>query len=184
MKKWLMVLALCSMAFGFANDNYTGYGDTSNVPGFKSNLTKYSKWFRLSAYLNSRLDIMANDTSSAGFASDSVKFIWGIQTGHPVYNASGARDTVISKMKIVLDTFDVKSGWLPDTLIQVGTDYSFSQVQGLVDTVNVTGYAVQTSNFAPEWDVWIRGFATGLSGNKVGSYVKILFSLTRKEKNP
>ena len=187
MKVILSVMLLVTMSFGWLSENYTGYGDTSVITGFKADSLKFSRIFRHGAYQNLRVDIMAADTSTAGFHADSLDFVWGLQTGHPVYNASGVLDTSWNEELMILDTL---SRW--DTLyspagigsyIVYGTDGTFSNTRKLKDTTSVTGFIKQTSNPSIEWDVLVRGFAKGASGNDVGSFLKVWFNFVWRNKD-
>jgi hypothetical protein len=183
MKSFLFVLMFAASSFAFWGDNTTGYRDTANIQAFRADSIKYTPWFRLASYLNVRADVMANDTSSAGFASDSLAFVWGIQTGHVTENSSNVRDTLPNKKLIVCDTLSRWKWRCADTLMQADTMGSFVSPYLLTDTVSLSGFATQSCNVSPEWDSWYRGFVKGLSGNKVSKFIKARMLFVRQEKN-
>lgn len=175
-KSLISLGVLVALLFG-QNLNYNGNNDTGTFASFKADSLKYSAIYSLSGFENLRVDMMANDTNAAGYASDSIKFVWGIQTGHPAYNRSGLMDTVWCD-PLLVDTMQVSNA--TKTYIVLGTDGTFSTVKGLVDTLTVTGYAYQSRNFAPEWDVWFRVWARGITGNRVGGWVKSHYAVYRR----
>jgi len=184
MKKLILVLMLAASCFALNVENYTGYGDTANIHSFNADSLLFTPWFRLSSYLNLRVDVFADDTSSDGFASDSILFHWGVQTGHPVLNSSNTRDTMINEEMLVVDTMDVQNGAFNDTMLVISATGSFSNVFKQMDTTNVSGFVTQTANVSPEWDVWFRGWVQGLTGNKLGSYILTRMAFPRRVQNP
>jgi glycosidase len=55
-----------------AAENWNGWLDTSNIDGFRVDSLKYSKAWDLGRYENVAVVVKANDSSSAGFSSDSI----------------------------------------------------------------------------------------------------------------
>jgi hypothetical protein len=162
-------------------ENYAGWGDTSVLTTFRADSLKYSRAFLLSQYENLRVDFMVNDTDAAGFVSDSVKAYWGIQTGHPCLNSSGVVDTVWNHDLVIADTIDLL------TTTNAGPKYfamdsagNYANTRKSIDTTNVTGFAVQSRNISPYWDVYVRCFAKGLTGNNKGSMLSARFALYRR----
>jgi hypothetical protein len=152
---------------GFAQVvNYTGFGDTAKIADklLTNGIYDTTRVFNLTRGEDIRAMIKVNDTTSTGYASDSLLIEWGYQTGRFTYNSSGTRDTAWDVF-IVLDTVKddslgkCKSGY-------VAADGSLTRYLGQVDTLNVSGYAVQSRWFVPEWDVLIRYWVKGITGNK------------------
>lgn len=164
MKSILIVLLLSFVLF--AQRNSIEF-DTTNLPAFKGTGTVYSKWIPLASWERTRIDIMAADTSKAGFALDTLKFYWGVQCGHVTYNKLGNRDTVEVTGRLICDTFNMTSATsMHDTTYVLDGLGSFTEVKGCIDTLKVTGYAVQSVEIPMPWDQYFRIFATGLSGQQ------------------
>jgi hypothetical protein len=163
----LLILSTASMA---AISNQSGYLDTTKVR-VRSDSLYYSRGFDLSGSEDIRAILMVNDTSSVGFASDSINIQWGYQTFSLVMNSSGRADTAFDQ-RICLDTITTAVlGNLPAAIGSSGSDGSITRSTKVVDTLSVTGYATQSKWFLPEWDVGIRFWYKGLTGNKKASSV-------------
>jgi hypothetical protein len=177
----LMVLAAVTCLFAQADENYNGYRDTARITLFKADSLRYSKVFPLSTWENSRLSIFLNDTSSAGYASDSIKCFWGIQLGMPCINGSGLLDTAWELQLITLDTFDIlTAGNMARPYTALDSTGAYMEKMKRIDTLDVTGYAYQTRVFSPGWDVYFRFWAKGLTGNKVGATLKGMFAVEHR----
>lgn len=181
LKKWLISLVVVVSCVGAQNLNYNGWADTGTFVTFRADSLKYSAVYSLSGFENFRIDMMADDTGSAGFGSDSVKLQWGIQTGRPEINRNGKLDTGWSQ-RLVVDTLGKDSVGLfrMGQLMVLGADGSFSFNFRSIDTVSLTKYILQSRAFAPEWDVLVRVWAKGLTGNKVGGWVKAHYAVYRR----
>ena len=166
MKSVQFFLALLTMVcVGAAqNLNWNGPGDTLVITDFNTAELAYTLALPIQRSEELRVTAMVNDTNSAGFASDSVVAQYGYQTGTPVFNSSGLIDTSWD-VRITIDTLDIDSfGVVP-----VGTVAATGVVTRLwnsaSDTLSVSGYAVQNRRFKPEYDVLIRYWIQGLTGN-------------------
>lgn len=183
-KKIGMVAFVAFIATGvvFAEDDYntSGYGDTTTITTFKADSLKYSSVFLSSAFENKRVVVAFNDTDAAGFKSDSVKFYYYIQTGARVYNSSNKIDTQWTSGPI-LDTVDMlTAGNYTLALTAMGTDGTFLDQAKYIDTTWVSGYAINARNFSPPWAPLIRFAFKGLTGNNVGSFIKLRVSLVQR----
>lgn len=180
-KIFSIVLLIVAIAYsGWFGENYQGYGDTSVVQKFKADSLKYTRIFSGYSYKDLRIDVMASDTSTAGFSADSLNFAWGVQTGHPVYNASGLRDTAWNSMLIVLDTCEqLDSLYTPacaGSYVVMSTTGTYTKTRRLKDTLSVTGFTKMTAQPDIDYDIFIRGFVKGLTGNDKGSFLKLMFT--------
>jgi hypothetical protein len=176
----LIALAVGAIfAAGENSMNWNGYLDTIRLPSFSSTNTVYSgKTMSMTDYDMVRLILHVNDTSSAGFASDSVNMIWGYQSWSPCLNSSGVADTCFSP-RVVVDT--CRTALFGTMSIQVLDANGIAATPTkCVDTSACAGYAVQSRTFAPEWDVGYRIWATGITGNRVGAPLKIFFTDIRR----
>jgi hypothetical protein len=178
----LFVFCMFSLSNAWLNENYTGYGDTSQIANFKADSIKYTKVFNYSGYYNIRADILVNDTGTAKFGADSIALIWGIQTGHPILDSAKARDTAWSKELYICDTLVRSSATYRDTMILIALDGTYENKRNVADTSSVKGFIKQSKAPSIEWDVLYRGFAKGLTGNRIGKPLLLRFSFTRKEK--
>jgi hypothetical protein len=186
-KFFVLLLALVGVSFGQLQENYNGYGDTVRVNGFYNDTTIYTKWFKLSAAENIRLEAYARDTSAAGFLVDSTRFEWGIQTGRPSWLtlAVGSRYVVIApSARLVVDTFTTGKVDTPTCFrvsdMSLDASYDFVSPHKTVDTLNVSGWAFQSRNVAPEWDVYVRFWLHGLAGNKKSMKLENVFQLVQR----
>lgn len=186
MFKILMLAAILPvMAMGQiwsdGNNRTLGYKDTVRIPTFKADSLRFTAAWPLSMFEHCRFVVAANDTQSAGFASDSVKFRWGYQTGTIMLNASGNRDTVWDGNAIVVDTFDMSDS-ASRNIAYVAQDglMAYTRTLKRIDTTSVTGYAVQTRVIQPEWDVLVRLWFKGLTGNNVGAFNVLMATMIRR----
>ena len=174
----LLVLVSAVMA---ETSNWIGTGDTSKIV-VSTTSTATSKAFKLSPYNAVRVDLCLNDTSVAGFASDSINVQLFYQTFHLGLNSSGAIDTVYSS-PVVVDTMKTANlGTLTKaTMSGVGVPV---RVNALVDTLHTSGYATISRFIAPSIDQFIRFYVLGITGNKVGSSVVGYVCLQKQERLP
>jgi len=151
---------------------------SSNAPSFRprSARTRAFAWIASESFGDN-----ANDTSSAGFASDSINFSWGYQTFTKCYNALGNTDTCWSP-RVTVDTMSTANlGVL--TLLSLSDGVATSP-SGSSDTLSCSGYAVQSRAFAPEWDVYMILWAQGITGNKTAAPLDLQFTVIRRIYNP
>jgi len=176
----ILFLFILTLAVQGAIQNQSGYLDTAKA-NVRSDSLYYSRGFDLSGLEDIRAILLVNDTSAAGFANDSVNIQWGYQTFSLVMNSSGKADTAYDQ-RIVLDTVVTASfGTVATTIGSSGSDGSITRSTKLIDTSYVTGYATQSKWFLPEWDVGIRFWFKGLTGNKTASYVKCILTVQRRQ---
>ena len=178
-----VLFVLMSVGVCFSNENYTGYGGTEfidTIDDFRTDSLKYSKAFNLSKYENLRVDVLADDTSSAGFESDSVHFRWGIQTGHPIKNASGLLDTSWNPVLIVLDTLNSVAGTWGPQYAPMGVDGTTNNSFGVIDSLSVTGLMMQSKSPVVDWDVLFRGWAQSMTSNKKSKFIFLKFNVVQR----
>lgn len=166
-KLFLGVLLLSIAAFAQITDNWNGYRDTSNIANFRADSTKYSKAFTLTGYENLVVEVLANDSTSAGLSSDSTHFHWWIELGHLVLSSTNTIDTSWDIVNpIFVDTFNITvSGRRAVTFRAIGTDYTYNAPSLTVDTAAVTGFASQRRYIIPECDQFFRIGHKGLAAN-------------------
>jgi hypothetical protein len=179
--KWILgILLFVSVSFS-QTENWSGLKEVWNVPTFKADSARYSQTFQMSQYENLRITALADDTSEAGFASDSIAFFYWIETGHPVYNANGKLDTTWMRTSpILIDTFKIDSANCAITYRTLEDEGFYNIPRKKIDTLMVTGFSAQSRNVTPEWDVFYRIGVKGIAGNKVASFIKLRFYSIRR----
>lgn len=164
--------------------NYTGYGDTSNIASFRADSLKYSKVFPLAQYENIRLDVICDDTSSAGRGSDSAKFTYFIEYGHPELDLSNKLDTVWSTLdRLVIGTFDALTATNFTAVDRtIASDGTYDLPGTTIDTLSfaVGRGSLQSRSFTSEYDVLFRVGFKGLTGNNKDAFLKLRLSVNRR----
>jgi len=171
----MVVIFSCALR---AQENWNGFRDTSTIRGFKGDTLVYSKTFELSKHEHSTIIVLCNDTTSAGYANDSVAFLYGYQLGVPVLSrGAGARDTAWSPMVVVdsITALGQTSAWQQDSLLAT------RKRRGWADTSNVDGWAYTYSQIVPEGGApLIRVFLRGLAKNKKAVSVAAVVQISRR----
>lgn len=181
----IKIIVFIALAFFVVNAerygdlNWTGYGDTCTITAFRADSLKYSRARALSAYENLRIDVWAQDTSSAGYASDSISFTWGIQVGH-AYDSVGTRCTLWLRPRMLADSFRLATAIKKDTFTIVDTNGLFWVYKNVVDT-SKTDYARQSANLTPNWDVLFRTWYKGATGNKINRFLVVKDVVLRRK---
>jgi hypothetical protein len=142
--------------------------DTAIVSTLKSGTSAYSKWMQLSDAEDITVILKMKDTTAAGFASDSFAFVFGYQTGNPVFDSTNlARNEVYSRSPLyVLDTLITDSlGKAEGAYAIEAYDGSITETTGRIDTTNCPVWAVYQRPFYPRWGVFIRFFFVPLTGH-------------------
>jgi len=175
------VIACYAWSKSDAVDNWSGI-DTANTARLYAKLDtiKFSKVFKLTAGENIRVILKADDTTVAKFASDSLAIRWGYQTMCPCYNSSGVSDTCVDQL-IKIDSL-VAAGF-GDNSARIGSidaDGVITRSNAIGDTVTCSGYVTQSKWFQPEWDVYIRFWVKGITGNKITTAVPAVIDVQRR----
>ena len=170
-KLLISLLLLAVLVYGVDDRNSNGFDTLRVLTGaLATDSIRYSDAMLLSAGEDIRWIMMCDDSTNAGFASDSIQFRWGYQTGSIVIDSSlssvTGKDTIWD-IRIVIDTMDIDSFFsTADTIGYVESDGSLTRPwNNKADTSNVAGFAVQTRWFVPEWDELIRWWGQGMAGN-------------------
>lgn len=171
MKRLLLVLLVCSMAFAAPVLNWLGTGDTTIIGGFKADSFKIGKAWPLTDGENTLLYTLADDSSVVGYSDDTLRIEWGYQVGW-LKRFSSAWDTAWSAL-IVVDTLDTlsTSQICPSSHSATAryttdlTDGSIDLSAGYVDTCSFSGWQLQWQPIAPPWGMFIRQWFKGLTGN-------------------
>jgi hypothetical protein len=181
MKTILFLLVSAALAFG--QFNFSGYRDTAYVSDFQSDSAGVTRAFELSRYENLRLYACADDTTEAGYDSDSICFQWGIEMGDIVLNTSGTRDTTWQE-RYVVDTFDIiTTANMVKPVLTLDSIGMFNNPKSFIDTVNVSGWAVQNCEpfYRIPWSPIYRFWYAGLAGNRIeDGFIPLMFGQTRR----
>ena len=175
----IMMILLMAVFFVFGYENYNGwdvsYGISDTLGAGEYSYTAAS---RLSQYEDIRVIVKCDDTTTAGFASDSVAIEYGYQTGTVTLNSAGNKDTLWDDL-IVIDTMlDSDFGTVGSGT--VASSGVLTHTWGGADTLSVSGYATQSRWFVPEWDFLIRFFVKGLAGNNADDNLELYLEPKRR----
>lgn len=173
--KVLSFLLLIALSLSAAPLNFSNWTDESTITGFKADSLKYGNVAAVTGSVLNALVAMANDTSSAGYASDSINFTYGYRLGTIVLNSSNKPDTAWGH-RVIVGTFATDTSKIINATRTTTTDSLTGAelpVPGRYDTSNVTGYAVASSPLSTFTAQLIQPWAKGGTGNKIGAYVKL-----------
>lgn len=173
----MIIMALAGLVA--AGNNANTWKDTASITPdtLKENTLVYTAALDLSGALdaNDGLTVIAmgTDTSEAGFASDSLQFIWGFQPGYRVLNRTGTLDTAWGD-RVIVDTFTIAElgkAFDADWVLPATTGLPTAAWDNTTDTTNVSGCITQIRYFKPQWaeliKFWCKGLANGSGDGKV-----------------
>lgn len=163
--------------------NWRGYLDTAGISSIlTAGTVRYTAPMVLSDGEDVRILCKVRDTVTAGFATDSLVFAWGYQVGSITLDSAGKRDTVWQATdRIVVDTVDVDSmgkGTIGTTAAAGTVTQTWNRAS---DTLSVSGYAIQSRWVVPPWGTLIRFWANGLTGQRQGKAVVLIFEKHQRQ---
>lgn len=170
----------------FAEENYTGVGDTASITSILVDGTKqYTTIFNMRGE-DLWVLIFVNDTAEALFGNDSINFEWGIQLGFWCFDSARALDTLWGD-HIVMDTIEQDSlGKSNNARMSPSGDVTYA-LRGVDSSNTVTGYCYQQRKIEIE-DVWaplFRGWVHSLGDpNADENALDIRFQFIQKAYNP
>ena len=185
----IFVTLLCAVAFSWtkydATDNWNG-NDTSTTASIyaKFDTLKFTKAFKLSQFENLRVIVKTDDTTTARFASDSIGVRWGYQTLCPSLSSTGVADTTFDQLIKVDSILPANFGDNKARIGTIATDGTITRSDAIVDTLGPSGYVTQSRWIQPEWDVYIRFWVRGITGNKITTACPVVFEVQRRVYNP
>jgi hypothetical protein len=115
------IIAILTLLFIIGSASGQPYNVTKSVTkiyDFKADSLKLTNPFNLGDNEGLRVTIYANDTSSAGYASDSIVAYWGLQYGDVTTNYLDQKDTMWVEPTKVIDTFRMATA-KQQTLLQL-----------------------------------------------------------------
>jgi hypothetical protein len=177
----VVLLALAGIAL--AQRNTDGWKDTLSITDTLKTTTKYTRAMSITDGEDVRVLCKADDTASTGFSTDSLMFRWGYQLGLLTQNSTPAKDTIWS-VRTVLDTLSVDSLGKDTVNVTAAAGTITSYWLKHADTTDVSGYAVQDRWFVPEWGELIRFWAQGLTGQREGAAIVLIFELHQRQYVP
>ena len=187
MKQFLFLLLIIGCVSADKSDRTeltTGYRYRDTITDFRADSVKYSDWFNMSGFNNIRVDMMINDTSSAGFVSDSINATWGIQTSRYLPDTN---ETAFRKRGMIMytcDSLNIYSATYEPIYYDVITGPTFTKTGNVVDTLGTGGFNIQSANPSPEYDVYMRVWVKGGAGNEIGSFLDTRCVITQRTKEP
>lgn len=187
MKKLFIVLLFCAVSvysLTFKDStvvNWNGWLDTSSIGSVLVDGTvQYTRARSLTDGEDIRIICKVNDTAETGFASDSIYFEWGYQTGDKCLNGSDLLDTCWDD-RIVIDTMNLDSLGT-DNVGYTSADGSITRYYGGADTSNVTGFAIQSRWIVPEWGTMFRIWVNSLGDpSKDAAGLDLYFDVKRRK---
>lgn len=160
---FILALFLTATVHGY---NYTETDLNDTITDFGADSVKTTKAFPLSRYEDAAVIVLVDDSSSAGFASDSLAAVLRYQLGYLTLDSAGLIDTTWQPSRPRLDTLLAANlGSVDDDAYVDSTGALFRATTGF-DTTNVPGYAVYSRWFLPEWAPFIRYIISGETGNE------------------
>jgi hypothetical protein len=189
---WLISFAVAVSAGPAVN--FTGYADTLNIYGFRSDSLKFTAAVVNQGNWKKLLQVTCDDTDNAGHRDDSIKFYYGIQLGNIFRNLAGSVDTLWSN-GIILDTLNalisnVAQFYHPEKMTGAtqwgigattgAVSYTFGQVDTGTNSNSVNQWHPLLEPAIP-WAPLYRFYAKGLiTGNNKQSYLKLRFTLSQQ----
>lgn len=177
MKKVVLVLALLAVVC-FGRSRSTGWKNQCSIPVAGTSVAYSTETFDAAGGLTAVLLLKVNDTTEAGFASDSIEIGWGYQLGYLTTTSTSAngsggatdKDTawttsgMVSVDTVAASGLGASDGGSYSTAQGIAT-YTWSGASGEADTTRVTGYAVQVRRVQiPHADL-VRFYVDGLADN-------------------
>jgi hypothetical protein len=169
MFKKISILAILFLVFIVNAESYNWKSTIFKFKTFRADSTKYTPTFSLSDNENFFVVARVNDTTQAGYASDSVNFYYGIQYGRITVDYQGNKDTSWSNPWTVIDTvrFAAANFKTPTSNSTVDTLQPLA-----IDTGDVSGLAENIRSIQPYRYQLARIVTVGVTGNKKASYLR------------
>jgi hypothetical protein len=170
---------LCLMLFfGLAAAQLNMRTIEYDITNFRADSTYTSAWASLTDYENTDVTILINDTTSAGYTSDSIAAKYSVQYGGPYKDYLGALTTVHRGPPHLLDSIRAGSGRWVTNSTWLAYD-SFPET--LLDTTTGLGYALNLHYIQPYVNPMFRIILTGLTGNKKGAFLRVRIVITQRK---
>lgn len=142
----------------------------TKIKDFRADSLKFTDPFPLGDNEGLGVTVYANDTSAAGFASDSIVAYWGLQYGRITTNYLDQADTMWVEPTKVIDTFRLATA-------NIKTSNSFTTVDTLdplaICTTHVSGLAYQSRIIQPYRYPIARIKIKGATGNELTSFLRL-----------
>ena len=149
-----------------------------DITNFRADSTWTSPWSSLTDYENTDVTVLINDTSSAGYTSDSIAAKYSVQYGAPYRDYLGTPTTVHRGPPHFLDSIRATSGrWVTNSTWL--TYDSFPETQ--LDTTTGLGYALNLKYIQPYVNPNFRIILAGLTGTKKASFLRVRVVITQRK---
>ncbi|HET8685712.1 MAG TPA: hypothetical protein VFM18_03485 [Methanosarcina sp.] len=143
---------------------------------FKADSLKSTDPFPLGDNEGLCVTIYANDTSAAGYASDSIVAYWGLQYGRITTNYLDQKDTLWVEPTKVIDTFRMATA-------NIKAANTFSTTDTLdplaICTTHVSGLAYQSRIIQPYRYPVARIRIKGNTGNELTSFLRLRIDISQ-----
>jgi hypothetical protein len=177
------IIAILTLLFIIGSASGQPYNVTKSVTkiyDFKADSLKLTNPFNLGDNEGLRVTIYANDTSSAGYASDSIVAYWGLQYGDVTTNYLDQKDTMWVEPTKVIDTFRMATA-------NIKAANTFTTVDTLdplaICTTHVSGLAYQSRVIQPYRYPIARIKIKGATGNELTSFLRLRIEVSQPKYN-
>lgn len=169
----LLLLLVFSLAI---SQPYNTVTYSTKIYNFKADSLKYTDPFPLGDNEGLRVTIYANDTSAAGYASDSIVAYWGLQYGDITTNYLDQKDTMWIEPTKVIDTFRLAAA----NIKTVNTWTTVDTLDPLaICTTHVSGLAYQSRIIQPYRYPIARVKIKGAAGNELTSFLRLRINISQ-----
>jgi hypothetical protein len=174
----LSVLILSCLCSVFGEGIQSLFQQSWRVASFKADTVRYGTPIIVSDFENPFIIIKANDTSSAGYGSDSIAFMVLWQRGYETTNSVGNKDTAWQTPAIFIDSFVVASGNFYAIASTVSPD---SAVPKSIDSAKVSGYITMTRSIITEYSPIGRPVFIGTAGNDKTRFLDFTYDIGQRK---
>lgn len=177
MKKILLLISILILCIGLkAQPPFNTITKQTKIYDFKADSLKSTDLFYLGDNEGLQVTVFANDTSAAGYASDSINAYWGLQYGRITTNYLDQKDTLWIEPMTVIDTFRMAAA-------NIKTANSFTTTDTLnplaICTTYVSGLAYQSRNIQPYRYPIARIRIKGVTGNELTSFLRLRIDVSQ-----
>jgi hypothetical protein len=190
-KSILLISALAFACFAQTDLNWTGYGDTLAVLGFKADSLKFTSALKWANNEQKAILLQVSDTSIANNGSDSVQFAYGYQLGYPAVPFGSTTAVTRWTQSTFIDSFVIKNGTkfvnptLNTGVVQLldTTAHTYTAVDawGYVDTLSSTTSTMQFHSISTPWAPYIRFWAKGGTGNSKNKFLRVRVTVYQRQ---
>lgn len=149
-----------------------------DLSSFRADSTWRGEWRSLTDGENANVTLLLNDTSTSGYASDSIAAKIAVEYGSYYNNYYGLSTIVAIGPPVFVDSVRTSSGRFTTNTTWRGYD-SFPET--MLDTNANIGYAFNVRYLQPYVNAMWRPIVTGLTGNKKSSFLRARVVTTQRK---